>query len=46
MARRTHFWLRLFGLAIIVALEFGPKIWAAAATPSPAPMAAAAINAR
>jgi hypothetical protein len=27
MSERTHFWLRLAGLAVILAAEFGPKLW-------------------
>ena len=44
MSHRTHFWLRLVGLTLILAAEFGPRAWAAragSAPPAPAPMAAA-----
>ena len=44
MTHRAHFWLRLVGLTLILAAEFGPRAWAAragSAPPAPAPMAAA-----
>jgi hypothetical protein len=27
MSVRTHFWLRVAGLALILAAQFGPRIW-------------------
>jgi hypothetical protein len=42
MTRRTHFWLRMAGLALIVAAEFGPKLWSATPSPAPAPVATVA----
>jgi hypothetical protein len=27
MTQRTHFWLRIVGIAVILALEFGPRVW-------------------
>jgi hypothetical protein len=45
MTHRAHFWLRLVGLTLILAAEFGPRAWASrtagSAPPAPAPMAAA-----
>jgi hypothetical protein len=41
MTQRAHFWLRIVGLAVIVAAEFGPRLWSSGAGPSPAPVAAA-----
>jgi hypothetical protein len=49
MSQRSHFWLRIVGLAIILAAEFGPRFWNAALASSPnAPSApvAAAVEAR
>jgi hypothetical protein len=44
MTQRTHFWLRIVGLTVILAAQFGPRLWtAAAASASPAPVAAAAV---
>jgi hypothetical protein len=44
MSQRAHFWLRIAGLTVILACEFGPKLWsgtaAAAVEPAPAPVAA------
>jgi hypothetical protein len=42
MTQRAHFWLRIAGLAIILALEFGPRVWFGATPTSPVPVAAAA----
>jgi hypothetical protein len=41
MSHRAHFWLRLVGLTLILAAEFGPRLWAGNASPSPTPVAAA-----
>jgi hypothetical protein len=41
MSQRAHFWLRIAGLAVILACQFGPKLWQGAADPAPAPVAAA-----
>ena len=27
MSPQAHFWLRIFGLALILAAEFGPRMW-------------------
>jgi hypothetical protein len=27
MSDQTHFWLRIVGLSVILALEFGPRLW-------------------
>jgi hypothetical protein len=44
MSERTHFWLRLLGIGVIVALQFGPRLWAhAAAVSAPSPVAAALV---
>jgi hypothetical protein len=31
MSQRAHFWLRIVGLAVILAAEFGPRLWTGAA---------------
>jgi len=41
MTHRAHFWLRLVGLTLILAAEFGPRLWTGAAPAAPAPVAAA-----
>jgi hypothetical protein len=41
MSERSHFWLRFVGLAIILAAEFGPKLWSSAQVPV-APLEASA----
>jgi hypothetical protein len=45
MSVRAHFWLRIAGLVIILAAQFGPRIWApssaGATTPSGAKIASA-----
>lgn len=41
MSQRAHFWLRIAGLAVILACEFGPKLWQGSAEPAPAAVAAA-----
>ncbi|MGH7294563.1 MAG: hypothetical protein ACRELB_06515 [Polyangiaceae bacterium] len=43
MSQRAHFWLRIAGITLILAAEFGPRLWAGAAAPSPPPMAAALV---
>jgi hypothetical protein len=44
MTQRTHFWLRIAGIGVIVALQFGPRLWAhAAAAAAQAPVAAALV---
>lgn len=45
MSHRAHFWLRLVGLALILAAEFGPRLWTAP-PPSPAASLAGAVVAR
>jgi hypothetical protein len=35
MSQRAHFWLRIAGLAVILACEFGPKIWQGSVEPAP-----------
>jgi hypothetical protein len=42
MTPRTHFWLRMVGLTLIFAAEFGPKLWTATASPAPVPVVAVA----
>jgi hypothetical protein len=44
MTRRTHFWLRLVSIAIILAAEFGPRLWSAQPTASPVSVAAAGVR--
>jgi hypothetical protein len=43
MSSRAHFWLRIFGLSVILAAQFGPRLWTAAAGNAPAPVAAAGV---
>jgi hypothetical protein len=44
MEHRTHFWLRMLGIGVIVALQFGPRLWAyAAAASAQAPVTAALV---
>jgi hypothetical protein len=31
MSQRAHFWLRIVGLAVILAAEFGPRLWTGSA---------------
>jgi hypothetical protein len=35
MSQRAHFWLRIVGLTVILAAEFGPRIWTSATAPAP-----------
>jgi hypothetical protein len=42
LSQRSHFWLRFVGLALILAAEFGPRLWSSAQTASTAPMEASA----
>jgi hypothetical protein len=35
MSQRAHFWLRIVGLAVILAAEFGPRLWTASTAPAP-----------
>lgn len=41
MSQRAHFWLRIAGLAVILACEFAPKLWQGPAESAPAHVAAA-----
>jgi hypothetical protein len=41
MSQRSHFWIRIVGLAVILAAEFGPKLWQTAQTPLQAPIVTA-----
>jgi len=34
MSVRAHLWLRILGLAIILAAQFGPKVWSASGASS------------
>ncbi len=45
MSQRAHFWLRIVGLAVILAAEFGPKLWTSGGEPAP-PRVAAAVDGR
>ncbi len=42
MSQRAHFWLRIVGLAVILAAEFGPRLWTGAAGQPAARVATAA----
>jgi len=46
MSQKLHFWLRILGLAIILALEFGPRIMNIAPVPPRARLAAATSSMR
>jgi hypothetical protein len=35
MSQRAHFWLRIVGLAVILAAEFGPRLWTGTTTAAP-----------
>ena len=37
MSQRAHFWLRIAGLTVILAAEFGPRLLSAAVSPASAP---------
>ena len=41
MSQKVHFWLRIVGLAVILALEFGPRVLSGGAVPSRARLVAA-----
>ena len=41
MTQRAHFWLRIVGLAVILAAEFGPRMFESGAAPSAAHVVAA-----
>jgi hypothetical protein len=43
MTHRAHFWLRLAGLALILAAEFGPRLWSGTPMPAPPTMASAVV---
>jgi hypothetical protein len=42
MSQRAHFWLRLAGLVVILAAEFGPRLWTPSAAPAPSSATATA----
>jgi hypothetical protein len=43
MSQRAHFWLRIIGLTAILAAQFAPRLWnAAAASSQPSRIAVAA----
>ncbi len=44
MSQRAHFWLRIVGLAVILAAEFGPRLWTGSAGQAPARVATAAVT--
>jgi hypothetical protein len=46
MSERSHFWLRIVGLAVILAAQFGPKLWSPASTPATAARVASVNGAR
>jgi hypothetical protein len=41
MSQRAHFWLRIVGFAVILALEFGPRVWTGSSAMSYGRIAAA-----
>ncbi|HEY1694262.1 MAG TPA: hypothetical protein VGG39_18965 [Polyangiaceae bacterium] len=44
MSSRKHFWLRVVGLALILAAEFGPRLWSTSTQGPSAPAMTAAIT--
>jgi hypothetical protein len=38
MSQRSHFWIRIVGLGLILAAEFGPRLWSSAQAGTPAPI--------
>lgn len=42
MSQRAHFWIRIAGLALILAAEFGPKLWSSAQAAASGPIETAA----
>ncbi len=42
MSQRAHFWLRIVGLALILAAEFGPRLWTGSPTSAPSTASATA----
>jgi len=42
LSQRSHFWLRFVGLALILAAEFGPRLWSSTQSASAAPLEASA----
>jgi hypothetical protein len=45
MSQRSHFWLRIVGLTVILAAEFGPRLWSAGVSMTPAHAIAAVDHA-
>ena len=43
MSHRAHFWLRLVGLALILAAEFGPRLWTGSVSAPSANLAGAVV---
>ena len=41
MSQRAHFWLRIAGLSLILAAEFGPRLWTPGVSPAQASVASA-----
>jgi hypothetical protein len=41
MSQRAHFWLRIAGFAVILVLEFGPRVWTGSSPMSSGRIAAA-----
>jgi hypothetical protein len=41
MSQRAHFWLRIAGLTLILAAEFGPRMWTGSSSPTQASVASA-----
>jgi hypothetical protein len=46
MTEKLHFWLRIVGVGVILALEFGPRAWTACTMTAPTASVAAVTNAR
>jgi hypothetical protein len=44
MSQRAHFWLRILGLGLILAAEFGPRLWSSASSVPQAPVSAAVAD--
>jgi len=42
MSTSTHFWLRIAGLSLILAAQFGPRLWSQASVAAPRIAVAAA----
>jgi hypothetical protein len=43
MSDQAHFWLRLVGLSVILALEFGPRVWGSPPAPTTSTASVASV---